>query len=70
MGEGLQLARLGAFIEKKGAARWHGRRVTIGAVGRTNGEPWVMGRLANGSVVLGAPSDFSVPQKRVRKTKS
>jgi hypothetical protein len=57
-------ATLAALVGKKNGARWGKRRVTIGAVGWKDGERWVMGTLSDGGVVLGAPSDFSVPVKR------
>lgn len=67
MGDGLQFARLTALVGKKGAARWGTRRVTIGAVGWRDGERFVMGTMSDGTVVVGPPSDFSVPPKRVAK---
>lgn len=68
MGEGLQFATLAALVGKKFGARWGTRRVTIGAVGFRDGERFVMGTFADGSVVLGEPGDFSVPTKRPRAT--
>lgn len=68
MGEGLQFALLATLVGKKNAARWGTRRVTIGAVGWKDGSRFVMGTFSDGSVVLGAPGDFSVPAKR-RDTK-
>ena len=67
MGDGLMYATLATLLGKRGAARWGTRRVTIGAVGIKNGERWAMGTFSDGTVVLGIPSDFSVPPKRKRK---
>lgn len=64
MSEGLQCARLAALIGKRFGARWGTRRVTIGAVGVRGGERFVMGTFSDGTVVLGLPSDFTVPEKR------
>lgn len=66
MGEGLQFAALATYVGKRLAVRWGRRRVTIGAVGYRNGERFVMGTLANGTVVLGEPGDFTIPKKRAR----
>jgi hypothetical protein len=66
MGEGLLFATLATMVGKKHAARWGARRVTIGAVGWKDGERFVMGTLSDGGVVLGAPSDFSLPPKKRR----
>ena len=67
MGEGLQFALLATLVGKKNAARYGSRRVTIGAVGRQNGERFVMATFADGSVVLGEPGDFTVPDTSRRK---
>lgn len=64
MGEGLQFAALATRVGVKNGARWGRRRVTIGAVGWKDGERWVMGTFSDGTVVLGAPGDFSVPERR------
>jgi hypothetical protein len=66
MGEGLQAARLATVIGKPLAARWGKRRVTIGAIGRRDGERFVVGTMADGTVVLGQPSDFIVPDRKKR----
>ena len=63
MAEGLQFARLAAVVGKRFAARFGTRRVTIGAVGWRDGERFVMGHLSDGSVVLGAPGDFTIPDR-------
>lgn len=60
MAEGLQFAHLATLVGKRRGAWWGNRRVTIGAVGWKDGERFVMGTLADGSVVLGAPSDFQL----------
>ncbi len=67
MGAGLMFATLAALVGKKHGARWGDRRVTIGAVGRKGGERWVMAVLSDGGVVLGAPSDFTIPPPRKRR---
>jgi hypothetical protein len=67
MGEGIHFAILAALVGKKHAVRWGTRRVTIGSVGRDEGERWVMGTFSDGSVVLGKPGDFTVPEKRSRR---
>ena len=66
MGEGLLFATLATMVGKKNAARYGPRRVTIGAVGRKDGQRWVMATFPDGSVVLGEPGDFSIPDKRKR----
>ena len=68
MSEVLQFAQLATLVGRRHAARWSGRRVTIGAVGWKDGERFVMATLSDGSIVLGAPGDFAVP-KRLRKAK-
>lgn len=68
MGEGLMFATLATLVGKKHGARWGDRRVTIGAVGIKAGERWAMGTLSDGSVILGAPSDFTVPAKKPRRS--
>lgn len=69
MGDGLMLARLATMMGKPLAARYGRRRVTIASVGRKDGEPFVMATDKGGSVILGQPSDFSIPSKRVRRVK-
>jgi hypothetical protein len=64
MGDGLQYARLATLVGKRNAARWGTRRVTIVAVGSRDGKRWVMGTMSDGSVVLGDPGDFIVPEPR------
>lgn len=66
MADGLMFATLATLVGKKNAARWGHRRVTIGAVGFKEGRRFVMGTLTDGSVVLGEPSDFSLPKKKVK----
>lgn len=60
-------ATLATLVGKKNGARWGPRRVTIGAVGWHDGARFVMGTFADGTVVLGAPQDFSLPPKRIQK---
>jgi hypothetical protein len=67
MGEGLQFARLVTLIGKKHGARWQGRRVTLGACGINAGGRWLMGTMSDGTVVVGPPEDFTVPEKRKSK---
>lgn len=69
MGDGLKLATLATMVGKKNAARWGNRRVTIGAVGTGLNGRWVMGTMSDGTVVLGEPGDFTIPEPR-RKTPS
>jgi hypothetical protein len=64
MAEGLHFARLACAVGRKNAARYGTRRVTIGAVGRKDGERFVMGTFSDGTVVLGAPSDFTLPERK------
>jgi hypothetical protein len=67
MGEGLQFAALAAIVGKKLCARYANRRVTITAVGWHEGQRFVMGELADGSIALGEPGDFTIPKKRTRR---
>lgn len=69
MGEGLQIASLATFIGKPLAVRYGKVRVTVGAVGRKDGEPFVMAQTKDGTVILGQPSDFSITAKPKRKVK-
>jgi hypothetical protein len=64
MGTGLQFAALATMVGKKHAARYGRRRVTIGAVGWKDGSRFVMGTMSDGTVVLGEPNDFTIPQQR------
>jgi hypothetical protein len=64
MGQGLQFARLVTFIGKKNAVRWGARRVTLGACGTGANGRWLMGTMSDGTVVVGPPEDFTVPEKR------
>lgn len=61
MGDGLRAAALATCIGKKNAARYGGRRVTIGAVGWKDGARFVMATDSRGGVVLGTPDDFWIP---------
>lgn len=66
MADGLMFAALATMVGKKHAARLGNRRVTICAVGIKEGERFVMGTFSDGSIVLGEPSDFTIPEKRKR----
>lgn len=57
-------AALSRLMGKRLAARWGTQRVTIGAIGWRDGARFVMGTLADGTVVLGAPGDFSLPERK------
>jgi hypothetical protein len=70
MGEGLMFAALMIRLGKKGAARYGTKRVTICAVGRKDGARFVMATDAHGGVILGEPSDFTIPEPRKRKAKA
>lgn len=67
MGIGMKFAFLAALVGKKHGARYGTRRVTIGAVGWKDGSRWVMGTFSDGTVVLGEPDDFTIPEKKARK---
>jgi len=66
LGEGLMFATLATLVGRRNAAYWGTRRVTIGAVGFKDGERFVMAMDADGTVILGAPTDFSLPKNRAR----
>lgn len=67
MADGLKFAALAAVVGKKNGARFGTRRVTVGAVGWKDGERFVMGTMTDGSVVLGAPSDFDIPERKAKR---
>lgn len=68
VGEGLQFAALATAVGKKNGARWFTEPVTISAVGYKGGERYVMATTPDGTVILGAPGEFSLAPKRRKGT--
>lgn len=66
MGLGLRFARLATYVGKKNAVRWGTRRVTLSACGWKDGERFAMGTLTDGTVVLGHPDDFTIPERKLK----
>jgi len=66
MGDGLTFATLATLVGKRGAAKWGNRRVTIGAIGRYQGQRFVMGQFADGTVVTGPVEDFTVVKRKTK----